>query len=113
MSQKNSMTDAAFAVLSNRNKEIEFAGLWQEVVEMLGIPEEDRKRKKVEFYQDLMLDQRIASLKGNLWDLRNRRTFNELHAKAALAEEIEDEEEEETIEEEDESPDVPKGEETY
>ena len=114
MSQKNSMTDAAYAVLGNNKKEIAFGALWQEVVKVLNIPEEEQKRKKVEFYQDLMLDQRFAALKGNMWDLRNRRTFNELHAKAALAEDVDDEEEdEELMEEEDESPDVPKGEEAY
>ena len=46
-----------------------------------------------------MMDNRFASLKGNKWDLRNRRTFAELHAKAALAEDAEEDEDEETTEE--------------
>ncbi|MBE6118503.1 MAG: DNA-directed RNA polymerase subunit delta [Erysipelotrichaceae bacterium] len=113
MSRKASMTDAAYDVLSTYGSDMEFRMLWEGVAAKLQIPVDDRK-KKAEFYSDLMMDNRFASLKGNKWDLRNRRTFAELHAKAALAEDAEeDEEEEEPEEENEESPEDQKGEEAY
>lgn len=113
MSRKASMTDAAYDVLCSAGTDMEFKQLWQETAVKLEIYEEDRK-KKAEFYSDLMMDNRFAPLKGNRWDLRNRRTFAELHAKAALAEDAEEDEEEEELEEEsEETPEDQKGEEAY
>ena len=93
---------------------MEFPVLWQEVAAMLEIPEEDRKKKKPRFYSELMLDDRFAALKDNRWDLRDRRTYNELHAYAELVDDAaEDEEEEELPEEEEESGENLNGEEAY
>lgn len=79
MSVSQSMTDVAFQCLSKRKKEIEFVKLWADVSKQMNIPEEKLKKKKSQFYSELMLDSRFASLEGNKWDLRNRRKFEEVH----------------------------------
>ena len=76
MSVSQSMTDVAYQCLS---KEIDFAKLWAEVSKQMSIPEEKLRKKKSQFYSELMLDSRFASLEGNKWDLRNRRKFDEVH----------------------------------
>jgi DNA-directed RNA polymerase subunit delta len=73
------MTDVAYTCLSKRKREVEFSKLWTEVSKQMKIPEERLKRKKSQFYSELMLDNRFASLENNKWDLRNRRKFDELH----------------------------------
>lgn len=79
MSGKETMTDVAYNWMSKRKKEVDFLKLWNTVSEEMQIPEEKQKRKKSQFYSDLMLDNRFASLGGNKWDLRNRRKFEEVH----------------------------------
>lgn len=73
------MTDVAFQCLSKRKKEVEFLKLWTDVSKQMQIPEEKMRKKKSQFYSELMLDSRFASLEGNKWDLRNRRKFEEVH----------------------------------
>lgn len=91
MSVKETMTDTAFHYMSKKKKEIEFVKLWQEVAKILEIPEERLARKKAQFYSELMLDNRFASLKGNLWDLRSRRKFDEFHVNIDIDDNDEDE----------------------
>ncbi len=79
MSVSKNMTDVAYQCLSKRKKEIEFLKLWTDVSKEMNIPEEKLKKKKSQFYSELMLDSRFASLEGNKWDLRNRRKFDEVH----------------------------------
>lgn len=79
MSVSQSMTDVAFQYLSKRKKEVEFAKLWAEISKQMKFPEEKLRKKKAQFYSELMLDNRFASIEGNKWDLRNRRTFDEVH----------------------------------
>lgn len=73
-----SMTDVAFEYLSKRKKSVDFLKLWGEVNTVLHIPENKLSSKKAQFYSDLMLDTRFASLSDNKWDLRNRRKFDEV-----------------------------------
>ena len=79
MSVSQSMTDVAYQCLSKRKKEIDFAKLWAEVSKQMSIPEEKLRKKKSQFYSELMLDSRFASLEGNKCDLINRRKFDEVH----------------------------------
>ncbi|MBQ9046547.1 MAG: DNA-directed RNA polymerase subunit delta [Solobacterium sp.] len=111
LSTKESMTDAAFTCLSKRKKEVEFSKLWQEVSKAVKVPEEQMSRKKAQFYSALMLDNRFASLKGNKWDLRNRRKFEEVHTNAELLSDAEDDLE--VGEEDDDSLDLPRSEDEY
>ena len=97
---KASMTDTAYNILSAGPGEMEFSVLWKEVAEIMQIPQEKRSRKKASFYSELMLDNRFASLKGNVWDLRKRRKFDEFHAVTDVDDEDEEEIEENTDEEE-------------
>ena len=108
---KETITDAAYEVMSRRKKEIEFSRLWQEVVKMMKIPPEKVNRKKAVFYSDLMLDTRFAALSGNKWDLRNRRSFNEVHDSDLDLDDLDDEEIEEL--EETEEPEPVKADEEY
>ncbi|MBQ6222075.1 MAG: DNA-directed RNA polymerase subunit delta [Solobacterium sp.] len=109
-SMKESMTDVAYHCLSEQKKEIEFSRLWVEVCNTMNIPENHRNRKKAEFYSELMMDGRFASLKGNKWDLRDRRRFDEVHTEI---EEIDDDEDLLENEEEDEDNPLPREEDEY
>jgi len=100
MSTKVTMTDTAYSCMTKRKKEIEFSKLWQEVSKAMKIPEEKLSRKKRQFYAELMDDRRFASLSGNKWDLRSRRSYSEVSADAIILEdddEMEDAEEQESL----------------
>ena len=79
MSNNLAMTDVAYNFLSKRKREVDFTRLWDEVAKAMKIPEDKVKKKKSQFYSELMLDNRFASLDNNKWDLRNRRKFDEVH----------------------------------
>lgn len=103
-------TDVAYSILSEAGSELPFSEIWNKVAEILEIPGDKRSRKKASFYSELMLDSRFASLKGNVWDLRSRRKFEEVHAVT----DVDDEDEEEVEETSDEDElDLPRGEEQY
>lgn len=72
------MTDVAYTCLSKRKKGMEFIKLYDEVIKTLAIPENLQKKKRAQFYSELMLDNRFANL-DNKWDLRARHTFDETH----------------------------------
>ncbi|MDY5252803.1 MAG: DNA-directed RNA polymerase subunit delta [Erysipelotrichaceae bacterium] len=72
------MTDVAYNCLSKRKKGMEFIKLYDEVIKTLAIPENLQKKKRAQFYSELMLDNRFANL-DNKWDLRARHTFDETH----------------------------------
>ncbi len=110
MSYNQTMTDVAYTYLSKRKREIEFAKLWAEVSKTMKIPEEKLKRKKSQFYSELMLDNRFASLENNKWDLRNRRKYDEVHVNTSEIE-IDDEENDEPID--DSGLDIPSGDDAY
>ncbi len=106
---KVTMTDAAYNCIADSDSEVEFAELWQEVARIMNIPADKLARKKRQFYSELMEDRRFAALKGNTWDLRSRRKYEEVHTIT----DIDDDADEEIEEEEDESLDLPKGEDEY
>lgn len=106
-----SMTDVAVNCLLKRKREVEFGKLWTEVAKSMKIPEEKQKKKKSQFYSELMLDNRFASLENNKWDLRNRRKFDEVYIDTS---DIELDDEDDVIEPNDESGlDLPSGEDAY
>ncbi len=94
MAVKVTMTDTAYNLLGKRKKEVEFSKLWQQVSETMNIPEAQLTRKKRQFYSELMMDNRFAALKDNKWDLRSRRSYDEMHA----SDDLEDDEELEEVE---------------
>jgi DNA-directed RNA polymerase subunit delta len=111
MTYTQTMTDVAYDCLSKRKKEIEFVKLWAEVAKTMKIPDDRLKRKKAQFYSELMLDSRFASLENNKWDLRNRRKFEEVHVSTEDIDIDEDEEEEEQLDRS--GLDIPTGDDAY
>lgn len=110
MSTKVTMTDAAYNCMLKRKKEVEFPKLWADVAKAMKIPEEKMARKKRQFYAELMEDHRFASLKGNKWDLRSRRSYNEVSSDTASV--MDEDDEGEDFEDRD-ALDLPKGEDVY
>lgn len=110
MTNNLTMTDVAYNFLAKRKKEVEFARLFQEVVKVAKIPEDKISRKRNQLYSELMLDNRFASIKGNKWDLRSRRKFDEVHVDTSNIE-IDDEVSDEI--EDDGGLDIPDGDEAY
>lgn len=90
-----SMTDVAFDYLVKKKSSVKFLKLWEEVQKVFAFPENRLQVKKTQFYSELMLDNRFASLDDNHWDLRNRRKFDELYIDTSLLS-IEDGDEEES-----------------
>ena len=84
------MTDVAYDIMSKKKRAIQFGRLWEEVSKIYGVSND----KVAQFYSDLTLDSRFASLKGNRWDLVERRKFEESHVDISKIELDEDEPEE-------------------
>ncbi len=96
MASAKSMTDIAYDVISKKKRAIVFPKLWEEVSKIYGASND----KIAQFYSDLTLDSRFASLKDNKWDLIERRKFAESHVDLSEIE-LEDDEPEETEDEDD------------
>ena len=70
-----SMTDVAYDIMSSKKRAVQFSKLWAEVAKQTNASGED----VAQFYSDLTLDGRFASLKENKWDLKSRRKYSESH----------------------------------
>ncbi|MBR2810077.1 MAG: DNA-directed RNA polymerase subunit delta [Solobacterium sp.] len=110
MSSNQTMTDVAYTCLARKRKEIDFLKLWNEVAKIMEIPAEKQKRKKSQFYSEMMMDSRFASLNNNKWDLRNRRKFEEVFVDRSEIE-LEDDEPDDIID--DSGLDIPSGDDAY
>ncbi len=99
---KKSMNDVAYKILSSKKKSVAFDALWKEVVLKMEYSETEANRKLVQFYNNIMLDNRFVSVEQNKWDLRERRKFEEIHidTSAIIIEDDENEDEVELIFEE-------------
>jgi len=74
-----SMCDVAFEILASKPGQIPFSELWVMIVEQMGFTPSQAENKIAQFYSALMLDARFAPFEGNVWDLRTRRTYHEVH----------------------------------
>lgn len=90
MSNVKSMADIAYDILSKKKRAIMFNKLWEEVSKTYGASND----QIAQFYSDLTLDSRFASLKDNKWDLVERRKYDESHVDISKIELEEDEPEE-------------------
>lgn len=90
MASAKSMTDIAYDILSKKKRSIQFSKLWEDVSKIYGASND----RVAQFYSDLTLDSRFASLKENKWDLAERRKFDESHVDISKIELDEDEPEE-------------------
>ena len=82
-----SMTDVAYDIMSKKKRAVQFSKLWAEVSKETGASND----VIADFYSDLTLDNRFASLKENKWDLTERRKFAESHVDLKKIEIDEDE----------------------
>lgn len=68
------MIETAFDVLSQENKAMSFLNLWDIVSKRMGFNQSQHDDNIAQFYSDLSMDGRFASLPGNTWDLRKRQS---------------------------------------
>lgn len=71
---KKSMIETAYEVLSQENKAMAFPALWDIVSNRMGFSKQQHDDNIAQFYSDLSIDGRFASLPGNTWDLRTRQS---------------------------------------
>ena len=77
--KEGSMLDVALKVLIEAQKPVSFTDLWEKVKEELEITPEEEPSRIGHFYTDLSLNGRFVVLTGNIWDLRERHTYDKVH----------------------------------
>lgn len=100
-----STTDVAYELLGKKKKEVSFSKLWDEVSQTMGFTTAQADNKIANFYSDMMLDKRFVSLPENMWDLRQRHKFDEVHIELdsiVLEDDDDENEENDSFDEEDE-----------
>ena len=70
--------DVAYEIVKNIES-ISFNDLWNQVAEVQNYTEEEKATKVGKFYTNLILDGRFVNLGDNVWDLRERNTFDKVH----------------------------------
>jgi DNA-directed RNA polymerase subunit delta len=73
------MLDITFEFLTKRNEPVSFKEIWDNAVEVLGLSEEESNSRLAKFYTNLMLDGRFFTLGDNVWDLKSKHKFDEIH----------------------------------
>ncbi len=92
--------DVAYNCLLNQKDGMTFKDLWAVVREQLGYTDVIANKKVSQFYTNLSLDGRFASLENNVWNLKSHCKYTDV---AVREEDLEEpEEEEEDVEEEEE-----------
>ncbi len=74
-----SMTDVAFELMTKKKSSQDFDRLWKEVREIKGFTNEESVELKSLFYTNITLDGRFITLGENVWDLRSRHKFEDVH----------------------------------
>ena len=77
---KQTLIELAFEFLSNQKEPVSFEQIWDYVKANSGLSEEALNRKAGQFYTNLSLDGRFAKLENNLWDLKSRHVYDDVHA---------------------------------
>lgn len=92
---QRSMVEAAYELLSKKQGAQKFNKFWNEVSDLLSMSEEEKEQNISRFYTKLTLDERFVLLEDNMWDLRERQSFDKVHIDMnEIYSEIEDEEKE-------------------
>ena len=100
---KQSMVEVAYELLSKKQGSQKFNKFWNEVSGLLSMSEEEREQNISKFYTKLTLDERFVLLEDNMWDLRERQSFDKVHIDMNdIYSEIEEEEQELAAEKEEE-----------
>ena len=69
--QEMSMIEMAFYILEKNKQAVSFQELWDQLVEAVGMSEEEAKAKIAQFYTDMNIDGRFISVGENRWGLRS------------------------------------------
>ena len=100
---KQAMVEVAYELLSKKQGPQKFNKFWNEVADVLSMDEEERGQNISNFYTKLTLDERFVLLEDNMWDLRERQSFEKVHIDMNdIYSEIEEEEQELAAEKEEE-----------
>lgn len=94
--------DVAYDIMQNKEGSFTFKELWEEICKIQGYDEEESKKRMGKFYTNLFMDGRFITLGENVWDLRDRYTFDRVHIDMNDVYRDDDEEDEEDDEEENE-----------
>ena len=70
--------DVAYEIVKGVDS-ISFKALWNAVAQAQNFSEEEKATKVGKFYTNLILDGRFVNLGDNVWDLRERNTFDKVH----------------------------------
>jgi DNA-directed RNA polymerase subunit delta len=92
--------DVAYNCLLNQKEGMTFKELWAVVKEQLGYDDVVAGKKVSQFYTNLSLDGRFASLENNVWNLKVHCKYNDVAVKDEDFEEPEEEEDEDSLEDE-------------
>ncbi len=72
--------DVAYDYLKNVVKEqASFQHIWAYVVEQTGMSVQESESRVSKFFTNFMLDGRFVTIGENIWDLRERQTFDKVH----------------------------------
>ena len=100
---KQAMVEVAYELLSKKQGPQKFVKFWNEVSDVLSMSDEEKEQSISKFYTKLTLDERFVLLEDNMWDLRERQSFEKVHIDMNdIYSEIEDEEKELEAEKEEE-----------
>lgn len=79
MTIRKSMTDVAYTILKTSNEQKPFDILWKDISQELGFSEAQAHAKIAVLYTQLITDGRFITIGENIWDLRERTTFDKIH----------------------------------
>ena len=77
--KEGSMLESAQRALAAEGKEMKFSDLWRKVKDDLEISPEEEGQRIGRFYTDLSLAGNFVVLGENVWDLRERHTYDKVH----------------------------------
>ena len=101
---RQAMVEVAYELLSKKQGPQKFNKFFLEVSDLLSMSEEEKDQNISRFYTKLTLDERFVLLEDNMWDLRERQSFDKVHIDMnEIYSEIEDEEKEMEAEKQEES----------
>jgi len=74
-----SLLNIAYRIIEKSSDPMEFAKLWDAICTEADLSKEVADKKVARFYTNLSLDGRFANLGNNMWDLRSRHAFAQVH----------------------------------
>lgn len=77
--KKQSMIDAAYAILEASEGSLTFKELWTKVKAELEMGPDEEANRIGHFYTDISLDGRFVEGKDNTWNIRSRTKYEDVH----------------------------------